>query len=112
MHCGDCDSIPFWRWLKGNQTFPTSITCIDYDGEKLSNLQPNNFTDCFSEYLCTFFKFKSSNALLDTGDVPQGSNSQRCSAYLRIAEPSQLKGCQYRKRTTVVIYPCRGSLEC
>jgi hypothetical protein len=41
MHCGDCDNIPFWRWLKGNQTFPTSITCNDYDGEKLSNLQPN-----------------------------------------------------------------------
>jgi hypothetical protein len=25
----------------------------DFDGEDLSNLQPNNFTDCFSEYLCT-----------------------------------------------------------
>ena len=52
--------------------------------------------------ICGFFKFKSSNALLDTGDVPQGSNSQRCSAHLRIAEPSQLKG-QYGKRTTVVM---------
>jgi hypothetical protein len=61
--------------------------------------------------ICGLFKFKSSNALLDTGDVPQGSNSQRCSAHLRIAEPSQLKG-QYGKRTTVVIYPCRGPLEC
>jgi hypothetical protein len=62
--------------------------------------------------ICALFKFKSSNALLDTGDVPQGSNSQRCSAHLRIAEPSQLKGCKYGKRTTVVLYPCRGPLEC
>ena len=62
--------------------------------------------------ICAHFKFKSSYALLDTGDVPQGSNSQRCSAHLRIAEPSQLKGCYYGKRTTVVIYPCRGPLEC
>jgi hypothetical protein len=62
--------------------------------------------------ICALFKFKSSNALLDTGDVQQGSNSQRCSAHLRIAEPSQLKGCKYGKRTTVVLYPCRGPLEC
>jgi hypothetical protein len=34
--------------------------------------------------ICALFKFKSSNALLDTGDVPQGSNSHRCSAHLRI----------------------------
>ena len=47
--------------------------------------------------ICALLKFKSSNALLDTGDVPQGSNSQRCSAHLRIAEPSQLKGCQYER---------------
>ena len=66
MHCGSSDNIPFWRWLKGNQTFSISITCYDYDGEKLSNLQLNNVTDCFSEYLCIF---KSSNALLDTSDV-------------------------------------------
>jgi len=44
--------VPFWRWLKGNQTFTT--TCNDYDGGKLSNLQPNNFTGYFREYLCTF----------------------------------------------------------
>ena len=53
MYCG-CDSIPFWRWLKLNQKFSTSITCYDYGGEKLYNLQPNDFTDCFSEYLSTF----------------------------------------------------------
>jgi hypothetical protein len=53
MHCGDCENIPFWRWLKGHQTFTTSITCTDFDGgEKLSNLQANDFTGCFSEYLC------------------------------------------------------------
>ena len=54
MYCGSCDSIPFWRWLKLNQKFSTSITCYDYNGEKLFNLQPNDFTDCFSEYLSTF----------------------------------------------------------
>ena len=52
MHCGGCDNIPFWRWLKVNQKMPTSITCNDFDGEKLSNLQLNEFTDCFSEYFC------------------------------------------------------------
>jgi len=52
MYCGGCDNIPFWRWLKKNQKF-TSVTCNDYDGESLAKLQPNNFTDCFSEYLCT-----------------------------------------------------------
>jgi hypothetical protein len=54
MYCGGCDNIPFWRWLKLNQTFSTSVTCSDCDGEKLSNLQANNYTDCFSEYLSTF----------------------------------------------------------
>jgi hypothetical protein len=55
MHCGSCENIPFWRWLKGNHTFNTSITCNDFDGEHLSNVQLNTFTDCFSEYLCTSF---------------------------------------------------------
>ena len=54
MHCGGCTNIPFWRWLKRNQQFSTSVTCSDYDGEKLSNLQASSFTDCFSEYLSTF----------------------------------------------------------
>ena len=54
MYCGGCDNIPFWRWLKLNQTCSTSVTCSDCDGEKLSNLQANNYTDCFSEYLSTF----------------------------------------------------------
>jgi len=53
MYCGDCDNIPFWRWLKRNQQFSLSVTCNDYNGEYLYNLQPNNVTDCFSEYLCT-----------------------------------------------------------
>ena len=54
MYCGACENIPFWRWLKGNQQFTTSIVCYDYDREQLYNLQPNNFTGCFSEYLRTF----------------------------------------------------------
>ena len=54
MYCGGCDNVPFWRWLKLNQKFSTSITCSDYDDEKLSNLQANNVTDCFSEQLSTF----------------------------------------------------------
>ena len=53
MHCGGCDNIPFWRWLR-KQT-ATSVTCNDYDGKSLSNLQPSNFTGCFREYLCTSF---------------------------------------------------------
>ena len=57
MHCGDCHNIPFWRWLTGNQTFSKSVTCNDYDG-KLSSLQPNDFTGCFSEYLCIFMFYK------------------------------------------------------
>jgi hypothetical protein len=58
MYCGACENIPFWRWLKGTLQFTTSIVCYDYDQEQLSNLQPNNFTDYFSEYLRTF-GFKS-----------------------------------------------------
>jgi len=54
MHCGECSNIPFWRWLKRNQKFSNYITCYDYGGEILSNLQPNNITDCFSEYLSNF----------------------------------------------------------
>jgi hypothetical protein len=53
MYCGGCNNIPFWRWLNETQTYPTSITCNDFDGEYLSNLQPNNVTDCFREYLST-----------------------------------------------------------
>ena len=55
MYCGGCGSIPFWRWLKRNQQFSLSVTCNDYDGEYLYNLQPNNATKCFGEYLCTWF---------------------------------------------------------
>ena len=51
MYCGGCDSIPFWGWLRRNQQFSLSVTCIDYDGEYLYSLQPNNVTDCFGEYL-------------------------------------------------------------
>ena len=51
MYCGGCDNIPFWRWLKEDQMFPTSIACNDYGGDQLSDLQPNDFTDCFGEYL-------------------------------------------------------------
>jgi hypothetical protein len=51
MHCGYCNNIPFWRWLKLNDKFPASITCSDYGGEKLSKLQQNNATGCFSEYV-------------------------------------------------------------
>ena len=79
MYCDDCDNVPFWRWLQLNQTFSSSVTCYDYAGELMSNLQLNDFTDCFSEYLCTFKFSKSSNVLLDTSDVSQGSNSWHCS---------------------------------
>ena len=54
MHCGECRNIPFWRWLQRNQKFSNSITCYEYDDKILSKLQPNNITDCFSEYLSTF----------------------------------------------------------
>ena len=55
MYCGGCDNIPFWKWLIETQTYPTSITCNDFDGENLSNLQPNNGTGSLGEYLCTWF---------------------------------------------------------
>ena len=56
MYCGGCGSIPFWRWLKRNQQFSfLSVTCNDYGGEYLYNLQPNNLTDCFGKYMCTWF---------------------------------------------------------
>jgi hypothetical protein len=54
MYCNGCTNIPFWRWIKRNQQCSISITCSDYDGEKLSNLQASNFTDCNSEYLSSF----------------------------------------------------------
>ena len=54
MKCGGCDNIPFWTWVKVNQTFTTNITCNDFDGDHLSNLQPNNGTGCFGKYLCTW----------------------------------------------------------
>ena len=50
MYCGGCDNVPFWRWLKLNQKFSTSITCHDFDREYLSNLQLSNVTDCFGQY--------------------------------------------------------------
>ena len=53
MHCGGCDGIP---WLKINQQFSLSVTCNDYDGEYLYDLQPNTVTGCFGEYLCTWFE--------------------------------------------------------
>ena len=54
MYCGGCYNIPFWRWIKRNQRFSSSVTCYDYDGEYLYNLQLKNFTECFSEYLWTY----------------------------------------------------------
>jgi len=53
MYCAGCGNIPFWRWLTRKQRLTTSIMCNDFNGEKLSNLQPNKVTDCFGEYLCT-----------------------------------------------------------
>ena len=55
MYCGGCGSIPFWGWLKRNQQFSLFVTCNDYDGEYLYNLQPDNATNCFGEYLCAWF---------------------------------------------------------
>ena len=54
MHCGGCNNIPFWRWAKVNQKIPKSITCNDFDGEYLYNIQPEDFSDCFGKYLCTW----------------------------------------------------------
>ena len=54
MYCGGCYNIPFWRWIKRNRRYTSSVTCYDYDGEYLYNLQLKNFTDCFSEYLWTY----------------------------------------------------------
>ena len=60
MYCASCDNIPFWRWLKSNRNFATSIYCKDFGNEKLLNLQLSNFKDdsnfnddCPGEYLCT-----------------------------------------------------------
>ena len=55
MYCGSCENIPFWRWLKETQKYPTSITCKDFDRKYLPSLQLNNVTDCSGEYLCTWF---------------------------------------------------------
>ena len=55
MYCGGCGSIPFWRWLKRNQQFSLSVTCNDYDGEYLYNLQPNNATKCFGIKIKQFY---------------------------------------------------------
>jgi hypothetical protein len=51
MHCGYCNNILFWKWIKLHQKFSTYINCYDYDREQMSELQPNNVTGCFSEYL-------------------------------------------------------------
>jgi hypothetical protein len=51
MHCGYCNNIPFWKWIKLQQKISIYINCYDYVGEQLSKLQPNNVTGCFSEYL-------------------------------------------------------------
>ena len=53
MHCSGCDNMPFWRWLKETQMYPTSITCNDFDGEFQTNLQPYSVIGCSGEYLCT-----------------------------------------------------------
>jgi hypothetical protein len=51
MHCGYCNNIPFWKWIKLHLRYASSINCYDYDGEQLSKLQQNNDNGCFSEYL-------------------------------------------------------------
>ena len=53
MHCSGCDNMPFWRWLKETQMYPTSITCNDFDGEFQTNFQPYSVIGCSGEYLCT-----------------------------------------------------------
>ena len=55
MYCGGCVNVPFWGWLRRNQQFSLSVTCNDYDGEYLYNLQPDTATNCFGEYVCTWF---------------------------------------------------------
>ena len=66
MYCGGCYNTPFWRWLKRNQQFSLSVTCNDYDGVYLYNIQPNNDTDCFSEYLCTLYFERVINCIANT----------------------------------------------
>jgi len=99
MHCGGCDNIPFWRWLKVNQKIPTSITCNDFDGEKLSNLQPNEFTDCFSEYLC-ILSFKRHQMHCWIPVMCHKAKTDSVAPHIsgsRIGEPSRWKGYQYEQ---------------
>ena len=67
MHCGGCDNMPFWRWLKETQMYPTSITCNDFDGEFQTNFQPYSVIGCSGEYLCTLGFIKSPKQTL--GDL-------------------------------------------
>jgi hypothetical protein len=49
--------------LKEDHNYPCEN---DYDGVYLYNLQPNNDTDCFSEYLCTLYFERVINCIANT----------------------------------------------
>ena len=53
MDCGDCENIPFWRWLRLDQRTGISITCNDFHGRQLSSLQQNDFTGCSGQSTTT-----------------------------------------------------------
>ena len=55
MHCGGCNNIPFWRWVKLSQRTGLYITCNDFHEKSLSSLQQQDFIGCPGEYLCTWF---------------------------------------------------------
>ena len=55
MHCGGCNNIPFWRWVKLSQRTGLYITCNDFHEKPLSSLQQQDFIGCPGEYLCTWF---------------------------------------------------------
>jgi hypothetical protein len=46
MYCCSGGNIPFWGWLKGYHTFNISITCKDFHGKHLHEIQLNNVTVC------------------------------------------------------------------
>ena len=53
MDCGDCENIPFWRWLRLDQRTGINITCNDFHGRQLSSLQQNDFTGCSGQSTTT-----------------------------------------------------------
>ena len=67
MHCGGCNNIPFWRWVKLSQRTGLYITCNDFPEKPLSSLQQQDFIGCPGQSTTTTLSVTGRQSTTTTG---------------------------------------------